>query len=989
MAASTNTPLPQTLRILCLHGGRQCGEIFSQRLRTTARRLRRHAKRDNEDGGGGDSGGRAARSGPRRPRATYALVCPDAPFELPLEDGQTVPTRVWYRRDARDPAAARRDMEISVRHVADIVAREGPFHSAFAFSQGTAVVAACLGAGVLGAHNLTCVVLAGGLLMDDSAAPSIPWDVPSLHFAGSEDTLVSSDRSRRLAAAFRSPEFCLHGAGHVFPSRADESNRLLRFLERFIPAEKDVSPPAAPTPAPVALASSSSAASLSGSGGGGSSSGPTVPPVPFTPSEELQDELEALESIYPDEFAREPPCGCVVTVTAGPFRIELAFAFTSEYPETAAVGVAVRSSTGCSTRLVSRALSLARDAATAGRGEPSVFSVVQEVQGFLEGDEAPTLMVAVGGEVEAQQDTNAGDDDDPSALDDPGDGGDISPEDLRALTQEASLDAVQQRRDENSGARAARRRAKMYWGNFCAGLIGKPSAGKSTFFNACKTIGTRAARVGAFPFTTIEPNIGRGAYWTSWPAAVVVPHQGSTLDSASSSPSSPSSSSARPGMHSLEIVLKDVAGLVPGAYEGRGKGNRFLDDLCEADLLVHVVDASGGTDDNGNDTGVLGEGVGDPARDIDWVYSEVHRWVFGNVWHKFRQRVRRRARHGQECSDVLAGLFTGYHNTKELVYTAARRAGLDLGAESLATWTSVQVHRLVAFFVRARFPILVAMNKCDDPRSARHVQRVQDMYPHETVIAMSAYAETLRQQKEKEKMAETAAISPGSVGVGLGSIKAAAQNDAGGHGENGNEALVVARCLAQLGGTTGVQRVIDAAVGLGNPMVVYIITKTLSSGMTLETGDVVPLLFRQGVNAGDVYEYLRHTDDPRVKVTGEFIRAEAVGVGGVRTVLKKDEPLDEGTRCIKVFTNRAKSWQKGAKSAAAASSGSQKSGAKDKKGGGSGGSDGGGGGGGGGGRADKKTRDRDRLIKRLHKSSDRQGKSKGGKGTGQDRRTTR
>lgn len=47
------------------------------------------------------------------------------------------------------------------------------------------------------------------------------------------------------------------------------------------------------------------------------------------------------------------------------------------------------------------------------------------------------------------------------------------------------------------------------------------------------------------------------------------------------------------------IIVKDVAGLVPGAYQGRGKGNAFLNDLCDADVLIHVIDASGCSDKDG------------------------------------------------------------------------------------------------------------------------------------------------------------------------------------------------------------------------------------------------------------------------------------------------------------------------------------------------------------------------------------------------------
>ena len=53
------------------------------------------------------------------------------------------------------------------------------------------------------------------------------------------------------------------------------------------------------------------------------------------------------------------------------------------------------------------------------------------------------------------------------------------------------------------------------------------------------------------------------------------------------------------GKRSVPIELLDVAGLVPGAHEGKGLGNKFLDDLRHADALVHVVDVSGTTDAEG------------------------------------------------------------------------------------------------------------------------------------------------------------------------------------------------------------------------------------------------------------------------------------------------------------------------------------------------------------------------------------------------------
>lgn len=77
-----------------------------------------------------------------------------------------------------------------------------------------------------------------------------------------------------------------------------------------------------------------------------------------------------------------------------------------------------------------------------------------------------------------------------------------------------------------------------------------------------------------------------------------------------------------------------MAGLVPGAHQGRGLGNKFLDDLRHADALIHVVDVSGTTDAEGKAT----RGY-DPSVDIEWLRSEIVRWVLGNLMEKWYAEV--------------------------------------------------------------------------------------------------------------------------------------------------------------------------------------------------------------------------------------------------------------------------------------------------------------------------------------------------------------
>jgi hypothetical protein len=86
----------------------------------------------------------------------------------------------------------------------------------------------------------------------------------------------------------------------------------------------------------------------------------------------------------------------------------------------------------------------------------------------------------------------------------------------------------------------------------------------------------------------------------------------------------------------VPIELLDVAGLVPGAHEGKGLGNKFLDDLRHADALIHVVDVSGTTDAEGKAT----RGY-DPTNDIVWLRGEIVRWIQGNLMGRWGSVKRR------------------------------------------------------------------------------------------------------------------------------------------------------------------------------------------------------------------------------------------------------------------------------------------------------------------------------------------------------------
>jgi len=219
-------------------------------------------------------------------------------------------------------------------------------------------------------------------------------------------------------------------------------------------------------------------------------------------------------------------------------------------------------------------------------------------------------------------------------------------------------------------------------------LAGKPNAGKSTFYTAA----TRAeVDVGNYPFTTIDANQGITHARTRCPCLDRDERCGNCAD----------------GKRYVPVELVDVAGLVPGAHEGRGLGNQFLDELTNADAILQVVDASGGTDAEGEP---VEPGTFDPVEEVDFVEEEMDQWLAGIVEDNWETVERKSRSPDFDIDDALTDLLTGVGATEPEI--AATLRDLDYPADPMQ-WDDEDRERL-ARDIRARTkPIVLVANKID------------------------------------------------------------------------------------------------------------------------------------------------------------------------------------------------------------------------------------------------------------------------------------
>ena len=392
------------------------------------------------------------------------------------------------------------------------------------------------------------------------------------------------------------------------------------------------------------------------------------------------------------------------------------------------------------------------------------------------------------------------------------------------------------------------------------GIVGKPNVGKSTFFGAATMAPVEIAN---YPFTTIDANKGVGYVRSPCPCrelgVTCTPHNSGCVD----------------GVRMIPVELLDVAGLVPDAWQGKGLGNRFLDDLRQADALINVIDVSGSTDIEGN-PGKPGEN--DPREDVTFLRGEIDHWIAEILSNGFGKIARTAKMTGAKPEAVIYERLAGLNITEAQVKTAVRDVNPP---EDPTKWTEETMLALATRIREVSKPMIVAMNKAD-------------IAPEGNIALVEGVAEMAVPTMAETELALKKAAESGLVDYTPGD-RMFKIRDGASMNDGQRKALEYMSANMERNGGTGVQTCLEkAAFGLLDLITVYPVED--ENKYTDHFGRVLPdaFLVPRGSTAKDL-AYKVHTE-----LGDKFIRA--VNAKTKRTV-GADYVLQDGD-VIRIVANR-------------------------------------------------------------------------------------
>ena len=356
-------------------------------------------------------------------------------------------------------------------------------------------------------------------------------------------------------------------------------------------------------------------------------------------------------------------------------------------------------------------------------------------------------------------------------------------------------------------------------------VTGKPNVGKSSFFNSATS---STVEMADYPFTTIDANKAI--------ANVVKPCPCVELDLTCN----PRNSECIDGNRYIHVELIDVAGLVPGAHEGRGLGNKFLDDLRQAKVFIHVIDASGSTDEEGRP---VDSGSHNPFEDIEFLEEEIVMWMYGILSKNWSRLIRKIDAEKLDVAKVIYEQMSGTGVSLEDVIEARRTVGPDY-----QKWEKEDLIELVSNLRRIAKPMLIVANKADLPTAFENIEKIKEKYPN--VIPTSADSE----------LALVNAAKAGLIKYNSGDSDFEIVDESKLNKNQLNALHYIKENVLDKYGDTGVQKALNNAVfELLNMIVVYPVED--EHKFTDNNGNVLPdpILIKLGSHPREL-AYIVHTD---------------------------------------------------------------------------------------------------------------------------------
>lgn len=322
------------------------------------------------------------------------------------------------------------------------------------------------------------------------------------------------------------------------------------------------------------------------------------------------------------------------------------------------------------------------------------------------------------------------------------------------------------------------------------GLVGKTNSGKSSFFKAATMIDVEIANR---PFVTINPNVGIAHVIID----CVCKEFGKTCN--------PKNGMCKNGKRFVPVKLVDVAGLVPGAHEGRGLGNKFLDDIRQASVLIQVVDFSGLTDEEGKPT--RGR---NPQDDIKFLEEEIDLWL-ASVIQKATSKIGK-VKTKSDLINILSEQLSGLEIKREHIENLIDKFSVD------------NVNEFARELRKISKPMVIVANKIDLPEAQENFEKMKNG----KIIPTSADYEIALKKAAGKNMIE---YFPGN-GFEIKNVT----------NEQQKSALEKIEQLVEKYGSTGVQKCLNYSVfSLLNYIAVFPVADSNKS--TDKDGNILPDVF--------------------------------------------------------------------------------------------------------------------------------------------------